>query len=70
MCTVCLTAQFRLFAAFSSNFEVALRYSGASVLFCIIFAGYTLSIDKLIGDVPWVGWLAVSIRRPWHGLGY
>ncbi|KAL4893646.1 ABC-2 type transporter-domain-containing protein [Aspergillus ambiguus] len=57
-CTVCLTSQFRLFAAVSPNFEVALRYCGVSVLFCIVFGGYVLSIDRLINDVPWVGWIA------------
>ncbi|KAJ5369504.1 hypothetical protein N7509_014116 [Penicillium cosmopolitanum] len=57
-CTVCLTAQFRVFAAMSSNFEVALRYCGVSVLFCIVFGGYVLSVDKMIQDVPWVGWIA------------
>ncbi|KAI9927298.1 hypothetical protein MW887_003685 [Aspergillus wentii] len=58
ICTICLTAQFRLFAAASSNFEVALRYCGVSVLFCIVFGGYVLSVDKLMEDVPWIGWLA------------
>lgn len=43
----------------SSNFEVALRYCGVSVLFCIVFGGYVLSVDKMIQDVPWVGWIAV-----------
>ncbi|KAK1148424.1 hypothetical protein N8T08_009427 [Aspergillus melleus] len=60
LCTICLTAQFRLFAAASSNFEVALRYCGVSVLFCIVFGGYVLSVDKLIEDVPWVGWIAYT----------
>ncbi|KAJ5112048.1 hypothetical protein N7532_000093 [Penicillium argentinense] len=58
ICTVCLTAQFRVFAAMSSNFEVALRYCGVSVLFCIVFGGYVLSVDKMLQDVPWVGWIA------------
>lgn len=45
----------------SSNFEIALRYCGVSVLFCIVFGGYVLSVDKMIQNVPWVGWLAVSL---------
>ncbi|CAL5869958.1 uncharacterized protein PFLUO_LOCUS4191 [Penicillium psychrofluorescens] len=57
-CTICLTAQFRVFAALFNNFEVALRYCGISVLFCIVFGGYVLSVDQLMQDVPWVGWLA------------
>ncbi|KAJ1715497.1 ABC multidrug transporter [Aspergillus flavus] len=60
LCTICLTAQFRLFAAASSNFEVALRYCGVSVLFCIVFGGYVLSVDRMIKDVPWVGWIAYT----------
>jgi ATP-binding cassette subfamily G (WHITE) protein 2 (SNQ2) len=39
---------------------VALRYCGVSVLFCIVFGGYVLSVDKMIQDVPWVGWLAYT----------
>ncbi|KAL4993320.1 ABC-2 type transporter-domain-containing protein [Aspergillus recurvatus] len=58
MCTISLTAQFRLFAAASSNFEVALRYTGFLVLLCIVFGGYVLSVDKMMADVPWVGWIA------------
>ncbi|KAF5860488.1 hypothetical protein ETB97_001438 [Aspergillus alliaceus] len=60
LCTICLTAQFRLFAAASSNFEVALRYCGVSVLFCIVFGGYVLSVDRMIANVPWVGWIAYT----------
>ncbi|KAJ8147684.1 hypothetical protein LV155_008384 [Aspergillus fumigatus] len=60
LCTICLTAQFRLFAAASPNFEVALRYSGVSVLFCIVFGGYVLSVDKMMNNVPWVGWIAYT----------
>ncbi|KAL4923788.1 putative ABC multidrug transporter [Aspergillus undulatus] len=58
MCTISLTAHFRLFAAASSNFEVALRYTGFLVLLCIVFGGYVLSVDKMMADVPWVGWIA------------
>ncbi|KAL4802614.1 ABC-2 type transporter-domain-containing protein [Aspergillus unguis] len=58
MCMIALTAEFRLFAAASSNFEVALRYTGFVVLLCIVFGGYVLSVDKMLSDVPWVGWIA------------
>ncbi|KAL2869426.1 putative ABC multidrug transporter [Aspergillus lucknowensis] len=60
MCTICFTALFRLFAAASSNFEVALRYSGLFVLFAVVFGGYVLSVDKMMADVPWVGWIAYT----------
>lgn len=68
MCTVAMTGQFRLFAAVSTDFAVALRYCGVSVLCCIVFSGYLLSVDKLISDVPWVGWIAV--RAPNIRLSY
>lgn len=29
-------------------------------MFCIVFGGYVLSVDKMIQDVPWVGWLAYT----------
>ncbi|KAL3471230.1 ABC-2 type transporter-domain-containing protein [Aspergillus californicus] len=60
LCTLCLTAQFRLFAAASSNFEVALRYVGFVVLLQIVYGGYVLSVDKMMADVPWVGWIAYT----------
>ena len=56
-----MTAQYRLFGAVSPSFEVAVRYAGVSVLLCIIYGGYVLPVDRLISDVPWVGWLAVSL---------
>lgn len=59
MCTIAMTGQFRVFASVSTDFEVALRYCGVSVLFSIVFSGYLLSVDKLMSDVPWVGWIAV-----------
>ncbi len=29
-------------------------------MLCVVFGGYVLSVDKMIADVPWVGWIAVS----------
>ncbi|PYI18888.1 pleiotropic drug resistance protein, ABC superfamily [Aspergillus violaceofuscus CBS 115571] len=60
LCAICLTQQFRLFAAFSKTFEVALRYAGLSVLACIVLGGYVISLDRLIDNVPWVGWIAYT----------
>lgn len=59
--TICFTSQFRVFGALSPNFEVALRYCGVSLLIAVIFGGYLIPLDQLISDVPWVGWLAVSL---------
>jgi hypothetical protein len=28
-------------------------------MLCVVFGGYVLSVDKMIADVPWVGWIAV-----------
>ncbi|RAL09122.1 putative ABC multidrug transporter [Aspergillus homomorphus CBS 101889] len=60
LCALALTAQFRLFAAFSRTFEVALRYTGISVLTCIVLGGYVISRERLINLVPWVGWIAYT----------
>lgn len=57
--TVAQTGQFRVFASLSTDYAVALRYCGVSVLFSVVFSGYLLPVDKLISDVPWVGWIAV-----------
>ncbi|PGH03704.1 hypothetical protein AJ79_07286 [Helicocarpus griseus UAMH5409] len=53
------TSQFRLFAAFS-NFEVALRYCGVIFLIAITYSGYLLPLNRLISQVPWVGWIAYT----------
>ncbi|KAL1955741.1 hypothetical protein VTO42DRAFT_8139 [Malbranchea cinnamomea] len=58
--TVCYTSLFRVFAAISPSFEVALRYCGVTLLIAIVYSGYLVPLDKLIADVPWVGWLAYT----------
>lgn len=57
---VACTSEFRVFAAISPSFEVALRYCGIVMLIAIIYSGYLIPLDNLIANVPWVGWLAVS----------
>lgn len=57
-----MTGQFRTFAAVSTDFEVALRYCGVSVLFCMVFCGYLISLDQLMENVPWVGWISVCLK--------
>ncbi|KFA53886.1 hypothetical protein S40293_08246 [Stachybotrys chartarum IBT 40293] len=52
------TAFYRAFGAVSPRLEVALRYCGLVMLIGIIFGGYVRSVERLIEDVPWVGWLA------------
>ncbi|EQL32031.1 ATPase [Blastomyces dermatitidis ATCC 26199] len=57
--TICYTSQFRLFASFSS-FEVALRYCSVGFLIAITYSGYLLPLNRLISQVPWVGWIAYT----------
>lgn len=67
--TVCFTQMYRLFAAASSSFELALRYCGVMLLACILFGGYLYPLSKLFEDVPWVAWIAVCVSsqvRSWN----
>lgn len=57
-----MTAQFRFIGAISPNFEVAIRYCGVLLMLYIVFGGYLISIDNLLSNVPWFGWILVSIR--------
>lgn len=59
LCALSLTGLYRVLAEMSPSFEVAMRYCGVNLLIGIIFGGYMLPLDKLIKDVPWVGWFAV-----------
>lgn len=54
------TACYRAFGAGSQRLEVALRFCGLLLLISMVFGGYLRSVDRLLQDVPWVGWLAVS----------
>ncbi|KAF8418884.1 ABC multidrug transporter [Tirmania nivea] len=56
--TIELTALYRTFAAISSSYEVAIRYCGLTILVYIIFGGYMLSVNTMMRDAPWFGWLA------------
>ncbi|KAH7115454.1 ABC-2 type transporter-domain-containing protein [Dactylonectria estremocensis] len=57
LCTMAYTASFRVFAAVSPHLEVALRYCGIFTLVTMACGGYLRPIDRLMSDVPWVGWL-------------
>lgn len=54
-------AFYRVFGAASPTLEIALRYCGLLVLVAMLFGGYVRSIDTLIQEVPWVGWLGVCL---------
>lgn len=53
---------YRLLGAASPRLEISLRYCGILLLIAMVFGGYMRSVDRLISDVPWVGWLSVSFR--------
>jgi len=54
------TAFYRVFGAASPRIEIALRYCGLLLLVAMVCGGYVRSVDKLMADVPWVGWLAYT----------
>lgn len=54
-----MTAQYRFIGSMSPNFEVALRYCGVMLLIYIMWGGYVISGENLIGQVPWFGWVSV-----------
>ena len=56
--TIQLTALYRLFAVVSRYYEVAIRYCGLTILIYIIFGGYALSLDAMMGTAPWFAWIA------------
>ena len=56
-----MTAQFRFIGAISPNFEVALRYCGVLLLLYVVFGGYLIDVDNLLSNVPWFGWILVSL---------
>lgn len=54
-----LSACYRALGAGSGQLEVALRFCGVYVLISVICGGYLRSVERLVQDVPWVGWMAV-----------
>ncbi|KAK9767895.1 ATP-binding cassette transporter snq2 [Basidiobolus ranarum] len=52
-----LTAYFRMFAAFSPNFDVASRTSGLVLMAFILYAGYLIPQTKMHGWFVWVYWI-------------
>ncbi|KAF5004030.1 hypothetical protein FDECE_9443 [Fusarium decemcellulare] len=58
LCAIAFTSYFRVFGAASPRLDVALRYGGLLLLIAIVGGGYLRSVDRLMSDAPWVGWLA------------
>lgn len=55
--TFCITALYRMFAALSPEIDTAVRFSGIALNILIIYVGYVIPKQALLGDVIWFGWL-------------
>ncbi|KAM0755503.1 catalytic activity: RhaA is able to hydrolyze alpha-1 [Meredithblackwellia eburnea MCA 4105] len=49
-----MSAMFRMFATFSPNFDVAIRYCGVALNVLVVFAGYFIPTPSM---VPWLRWI-------------
>ncbi|CAI6094480.1 unnamed protein product [Clonostachys chloroleuca] len=59
-CAMAYVSLYRLLGAASPRLEISLRYCGILLLIAMVFGGYMRSVDRLISDVPWVGWLSYT----------
>ncbi|CAI7653880.1 unnamed protein product [Penicillium glandicola] len=55
--TFCLTSLYRMFAALSPTIDDAVRFSGIGLNLLILYVGYVIPKQTLIGDSIWFGWL-------------
>jgi ATP-binding cassette subfamily G (WHITE) protein 2 (SNQ2) len=55
--TLCITSLYRMFAALSPSIDDAVRFSGIALNLLIIYVGYVIPKQRLIGDTIWFGWL-------------
>ncbi|KAL8670335.1 MAG: hypothetical protein Q9168_005122, partial [Polycauliona sp. 1 TL-2023] len=55
--TICITALYRFFAAFSPTIDDAIRFSGTALNLLIIYTGYVIVKPQLLGEKIWFGWL-------------
>lgn len=55
--TICITSLYRMFAALSPSIDDAVRFSGIALNLLIIYVGYVIPKQTLIGDRIWFGWL-------------
>ncbi|OQD78445.1 hypothetical protein PENDEC_c001G03921 [Penicillium decumbens] len=55
--TFCITSLYRMFAALSPSIDDAVRFSGIALNLLIIFVGYVIPKQTLIGNSIWFGWL-------------
>ncbi|KAF4956228.1 hypothetical protein FSARC_11627 [Fusarium sarcochroum] len=64
LAAMAFTASYRVFGALSPQLEVALRFCGVYLIIAVACGGYVRSVERMISDVPWVGWLAYITPVP------
>lgn len=55
--TFCITSMYRMFAALSPTIDDAVRFAGIALNLLILFVGYVIPKQTLIGNSIWFGWL-------------
>ena len=55
--TFSITSLYRMFAALSPTIDDAVRFSGIALNLLIIYVGYVIPKQTLLGSKPWFGWL-------------
>ncbi|KAJ5203939.1 ABC multidrug transporter atrF [Penicillium cinerascens] len=55
--TFCITSMYRMFAALSPTIDDAVRFAGIALNLLILFVGYVIPKQTLIGESIWFGWL-------------
>ncbi|KAJ5809179.1 ABC multidrug transporter atrF [Penicillium pulvis] len=55
--TFCITSMYRMFAALSPTIDDAVRFAGIALNLLILFVGYVIPKQTLIGSSIWFGWL-------------
>ncbi|KAJ5280031.1 hypothetical protein N7478_005403 [Penicillium angulare] len=55
--TFCITSMYRMFAALSPTIDDAVRFAGIALNLLILYVGYVIPKQTLIGSSIWFGWL-------------
>ncbi|CRK32163.1 hypothetical protein BN1723_003835 [Verticillium longisporum] len=58
--TLCLTTMYRMFAAFSSTVDDAIRFVSVFLNIMFILTGYVIPRSTLMSDSPWFGWFSYA----------
>jgi ABC-type multidrug transport system ATPase subunit len=68
--TFCVTALYRMLAAFSPSINDAVRFSGMALNLLAIFTGYVISKPVLLSQKIWFGWIyyinpvSIALSKP------